>query len=79
MSCVIMIQQPGSSLLLMKLLEFVVSGVTEMTNPPGCVERFRPQGAGEKWEGNPEILSSQLCQVLCSDLYFQNSESSALE
>lgn len=39
-----MIQQPGSSLLLMKLLKFVVSGVTEMTNPPGF------QASGSWWK-----------------------------
>lgn len=78
-----MIHQPGSSLLLMKLLEFVVCRVTEMTNLTGCdvIEGFRPQETGEKQEGNPDlpVWPHQLCQVPHSDLYFQNTQSSVLE
>lgn len=75
----IMIQQHGSSLLLVKLQEFVVSRVTEMTNPTECDEKS--QESGENQEGNPDlpVWPHQLCQVPHSDLYFQNTESSALE
>lgn len=74
-----MIQQPGSSLLLVKLQEFVISRVTEIANPTGCEER--PQESGEKQEGNPDlpVWPHQLCQVPHSDLYFQSTELSALE
>lgn len=53
-----MMQQPGSSLLSMKLLEFVVSRVKGMTNRTGfdVVEGFRPQETGEN---KREILTSQ--------------------
>lgn len=79
----IMMQQPGSSLSVMKLLKSVVTRMTGMTNPTGCdvVKVFRPQETGERQEGNPDlpVWPHQLCQVPCSDLYFQNTESSALE
>lgn len=58
-----MIHQPGSSLLLMKLLEFVVCRVTEMTNPTGCdvIEGFRPQETEVK--NRREILTSQFGHI----------------
>lgn len=39
----------------------------------------RVSGLRELVKNGREVLTSQLCQVLCGDLYFQNSESSALE
>lgn len=76
-----MIQQPESSLLLRKLLEFVVSKVIEDKSHRVWCNQGVP-GVRKLLKSRREILTSwphELCQVPHSDLYFQNTKSSVLE